>query len=149
MKMHKDIPGHTVVVAKLLPRDHESARGGSAIACFVIREGQSTLRSTPPFTRDRAEFFLKQTAGPIRSPYELDGFVEAPVRRFACHCCGDSFDSALPADPQRDFGYGTCRRCRDGVAKSWAKHGFCPEIDDLPTFDERLAAGLARLDTFA
>ena len=50
--------------------------------------------------------------------------VQATERRFMCHCCGESFRSSKPPDPERDTGYGTCPRCHEMVAQSWVKHGF-------------------------
>lgn len=50
------------------------------------------------------------------------------MKRFTCHCCGASIKTDKPQDPQRDYGFGTCERCRDVVAESWVRHGFlsCP-----------------------
>lgn len=112
-------------------------------ACFVVFDDGKVLRSPAPFTPDRAAYFKEQLAGPVRSPYELDYFIEAEQRRVTCHCCGDGFVSRLPQDPERDYGFGTCRRCRDGVAKSWAKHGFPGERPIT------LEQALERLDTYA
>jgi transcription elongation factor Elf1 len=55
-------------------------------------------------------------------------------RRFSCHCCGESFRSAKPPDPQRDTGFGTCKACHERVARSWVEHGF--PGDDRITYEE-------------
>jgi hypothetical protein len=59
------------------------------------------------------------------------------ARTFMCHCCGSYFESAKPADCQRDAGYGTCISCHPMVATSWAKHGF-PGVTDLESAYARL-----------
>lgn len=62
-------------------------------------------------------------------------------RRFMCHCCGESFRSSKPPDPERDTGYGTCLRCHEMVAQSWVKHGF---PGDRPITMEQAKARLAK-----
>jgi hypothetical protein len=56
---------------------------------------------------------------------------------YECHCCGAYFQSAKPADPERDVGFGTCEKCHPMVAASWAKHGF-PGVSDLESARARL-----------
>lgn len=47
-----------------------------------------------------------------RSPdYEEGGRV------FMCCCCAQYFTSTKPQNPQRDKGYGTCRRCRHRISQ--------------------------------
>lgn len=48
----------------------------------------------------------------------------ARTRSIQCHCCGESYTTDKPQDPQRDTGYGTCPKCNVRVAESWHKHGF-------------------------
>lgn len=51
--------------------------------------------------------------------------VEERASRYVhCHCCGASFYTTKPHDPERDTGYGTCEACHGRVAESWHKHGF-------------------------
>jgi hypothetical protein len=84
----------------------------------------------------------------VRRELRARGFAKAEIevrdnvrRHYVCHCCGESFTSDKPRDPQRDTGYGTCTSCRDMVARSWAKHGF-PGVTDL-------TSAYARLDRYA
>jgi hypothetical protein len=47
-----------------------------------------------------------------------------PRRYTSCHCCGASFYTDKPQDPERDTGFGTCEECYPMVSASWVKHGF-------------------------
>lgn len=49
---------------------------------------------------------------------------ESPRRYVSCHCCGASWYTDKPQDPERDTGYGTCESCHEYVAASWVRHGF-------------------------
>jgi len=60
------------------------------------------------------------------------------MKPYRCHCCSADFSSVKPQDPQRDLGYGTCPRCRDTVAKSWAKYGFAGSVLTLEDAYKRL-----------
>ena len=62
----------------------------------------------------------------------------AHTASYRCHCCGNSFSTDKPSDPQRDTGYGTCTHCASYVAQSWAKYGF-PGVTDLASAIKRLA----------
>lgn len=63
---------------------------------------------------------------------------KAVERGVACHCCGESFATNKPHDPQRDYGFGTCDACHGMVAASWTKHGF-PGVTDKQSALDRLA----------
>jgi hypothetical protein len=50
---------------------------------------------------------------------------EKTRRRYCrCCCCGSTWYTDKPHDPERDTGYGTCTDCHERVAASWVKYGF-------------------------
>jgi hypothetical protein len=64
-------------------------------------------------------------AGWIKREVDRRGYVPGTSKRYTiCHCCGASFYTTKPHDPERDAGYGTCEACHERVAGSWHKHGF-------------------------
>lgn len=62
---------------------------------------------------------------------EREGKQERSVR---CHCCGNDFWSSKPQDPQRDEGFGTCKRCHD-----WTLGRTNPSPEQRNAAEERFA----------
>ena len=59
------------------------------------------------------------------------------MKMFTCSCCGDSFESKKPQDPQRDKGYGACSDCTPFLIEDAVRFGYAGEPLTVETATDR------------
>jgi len=106
--------------------------GGSSVH-FACDYAQRLEATADPYLRDLASQIRRLQREALEKREKGTG-----ERSVSCHCCGATFRTDKPHDPQRDSGFGTCLNCHSTVAESWAKHGF-PGVTVLAEALERLA----------